>query len=513
MPDFYRNKNLRYSLIAFLSLLPVLLHLYTNLFAGYGYFRDELYYLACSGRPDSGYVDHPPLSVLILYLLRMAAGDSLFSLRFIPAVCSGLTVLTASLLTLRLGGKTFALILTSFAVMFTPVFLAMNSYYSMNSFDILLWTIAFYIIALIVSENKLTYWLILGVVFGAGLLNKISFIWLETGFFTGLLISGKRKEFLTVRPYLTAVISIIIFSPFIVWNVFNDYAHIEFIRNATSQKYSHITVLDFLSGQLMMINPVSLIIAFTGIYYLLFHAEGRKFSILCIIFLVTLLILIINGHSKAEYLAPAYTALFSAGSVFTEKKTIVRNRWIRYALLIPLFITGILTVPLAIPLLPVESYLSYSDNLGMKPTTSEDKELSGLPQFFADMHGWEKMAENVSSVYMTMPKEERLRTVVFGRNYGEAAAMEFYRKKYPIPRTVSSHNSYWLWGFPDIQDPVIIIIGGDKNELLKTFDSVEVALIHSAEYSMPYENNIPVFIARNFKTPAAEVWKNAKNYE
>ena len=149
----------------------------------------------------------------------------------------------------------------------------------------------------------------------------------------------------------------------------------------------------------------------------------------------------------------------------------------------------------------------------MKPTTSEDKELSGLPQFFADMHGWEKMAENVSSVYMTMPKEERLRTVVFGRNYGEAAAMEFYRKKYPIPRTVSSHNSYWLWGFPDIQDPVIIIIGGDKNELLKTFDSVEVALIHSAEYPMPYENNIPVFIARNFKTPAAEVWKNAKNYE
>ena len=29
----------------------------------YGYFRDELYYLASTNHPDWGYVEHPPLSI------------------------------------------------------------------------------------------------------------------------------------------------------------------------------------------------------------------------------------------------------------------------------------------------------------------------------------------------------------------------------------------------------------------------------------------------------------------
>jgi len=512
LPDFYRNPRLRIILLLSLSSIPLLIHLYTNAFAGYGYFRDELYYIACSNRLDIGYVDQPPFSVMILYLNRMLFGDSLFALRWIPAFNSAITVFIICLMTIKLGGKTFAIILSSAAVIFAPVYLAMNTYYSMNSFDIFLWALAFYIIILIINESKLSYWIFLGIVIGLGLLNKIGFLWLGAGLFIGLLFSDKRKELLTFKPYLSALIALVIFTPYIVWNFQNDFAHIEFIRNATSEKYSGLGFTNFIIGQLLNMNPVSLVIWLSGIYYLFFNNDGKKFRILAIIYITTFLILIINGHSKAEYLSPAYTSLFAAGSVFIEKKTFVRLWWIRYAVIIPLVVIGLLIAPLALPILPVEAYIQYSESMGVSPSTSENKELSQLPQFYADMHGWDEMAKNVSTVYQFLPREDRLRTIIFGQNYGEASAMEFYRDKYPIPRTISSHNSYWLWGYGNNENPIVIIIGGDKEDHLKAFESVEEKLIHTAEYSMPYENNIPIFIARNLKEPIPELWKKIKNY-
>jgi len=442
----------------------------------------------------------------------MLFGDSLFALRLLPAVNSALTVFISCLMTIKLGGKTFAIILSSAAVIFAPVYLAMNTYYSMNSFDIVLWAIAFYIIILIINESKLNYWIFLGIVMGLGLLNKIGFLWLAFGFFIGILLSDKRREFLTFKPYLSALISLAIFTPFILWNFHNDFAHIEFIKNATSEKYYQLGYSDFIKGQLLNMNPAALVIWLAGLYFLLFNTDGKKFMILGIVYLITFLILIINGQSKAEYLAPAYTPLFAAGSVFIEKKTFVRFRWVRYVVIIPLVVVGTLITPLALPVLPVETYIQYSEDIGLAPSTSEDKELSELPQFYADMHGWDVMAKNVSLVYQSLPREDRLRTIIFGHNYGEASAMEFYRNKYPIPKVISSHNSYWLWGYGNIEDPIVIIIGGDKENHLETFESVENKLIHTDKYCMPYENNIPIFIARNLKVPMPELWKRIKNY-
>lgn len=513
MPDFYRDTKYRNLLILFLSSIPFLIHLYTNLYAGYGFFRDELYYIACTNRLDTGYVDHPPFSIFILYINRLLFGDSIFALRFIPALNSGLTVFITCLMAREFGGKTFSIILSSIAVILAPIYLGMNAFYSMNSFDLLFWALAFYLIMLIIDESKMSYWIYLGLIFGFGLLNKIGILWLGFGFLAGLLATDKRKELLTLKPYLCTFIALAIFSPYIIWNFQNDFAHIEFIKNATSGKYSGLDIFDFITGQFMNVNPVSAVIWLSGLYYLMFNHQGVKYKMLVIIYFSAFLILILNGHSKAGYLAPAYTMLFAAGSTYIDKKTVVRSRWVRYAIMYPLILTGFIFAPVALPILPVETYIGYSASIGMKPSTSENKELSELPQFYADMHGWEKLAENVSKVYETLPRDERLRTIVYGRNYGEASALEFYRAKYPIPRIISSHNSYWIWGYPEIEDPVIIIIGGSLNDHLETFEEVNEILVHTAEYSMPYENNIPIFIAKRMKVPISYLWDRLKNYD
>ena len=50
-------------------------------FAGidhYGFFRDELYYMACGEHLAWGYVDQPPLIALIAWFARHLFGSSLF---------------------------------------------------------------------------------------------------------------------------------------------------------------------------------------------------------------------------------------------------------------------------------------------------------------------------------------------------------------------------------------------------------------------------------------------------
>ena len=490
-----------------------MVHLFTNLYAGYGIFRDELYYIACTERLDFGYVDQPPLSIGLLYLSNELLGNSVFAIRLLPSLFSGLTVFIVCLMVIKLGGRFYSLILSSFAVILAPVYLAFGTIYSMNFLDVFLWALSFYIILLIIKTSKQYYWILLGIVMGIGLMNKIGFMWFIAGFTVGLLLTEKRNEFLTLKPYVAYLISLTIFLPYIIWNYQNDFAHIEFIRNAVSEKYSSIGIIDFITGQFLNLNPLASLIWIPGIYFFLSNKEETGYRIPAIIFLTTALILIINGHSKAEYLSASYTVLFAGGAVFIEKRTLVRMRWIRPAMLGLLIITGFLLAPLALPFLPVRTFIEYTNAIGITHQNSEGNELSELPQFYADMHGWEKLAENVSKVYQTLPREDRLNTIIYGRNYGEAAAMEYFKNKYPIPRAISSHNSYWLWGYGNNENPVMIIIGGDRESHLRIFEQVEEALIHEAEYSMPYENNIPIYIARNVKVPLNELWNEIKVYE
>jgi 4-amino-4-deoxy-L-arabinose transferase-like glycosyltransferase len=77
-------------LMILFSALALLVHLLT--IGRYGYFRDELYYIACGRHLAFGYVDQPPLSILLLRLSQILLGNSLFALRLLPALAGAATV-------------------------------------------------------------------------------------------------------------------------------------------------------------------------------------------------------------------------------------------------------------------------------------------------------------------------------------------------------------------------------------------------------------------------------------
>src|SRR6266508_1089374 len=91
---FSRKENLALAIIAGLALLKLLIHVLTS--STYGYFRDELYYIAASQHLAFGYVDFPPFIALLTAFIRFTLGDSLLALHFFPALAgAGVIVLTA----------------------------------------------------------------------------------------------------------------------------------------------------------------------------------------------------------------------------------------------------------------------------------------------------------------------------------------------------------------------------------------------------------------------------------
>ncbi|MBT8380834.1 MAG: glycosyltransferase family 39 protein, partial [Ignavibacteria bacterium] len=271
------EKNKLISLILSIALLNLIIYLSTQAFFAYGLFRDELYYLACTNRIQLGYVDHPPLSIYILSIWKSLFGDAMFVIRIVPAIITSATVFMIGLFTMRLGGGKAAILISTVAYMLTPIFLGMNTIYSMNTFDFFFWITSAYFFLRIIQEGNPKLWLVLGIVLGLGLLNKTSVFWLGAGIIVGTIITPLRKDLRTKYPYIAALIALIIFSPFIIWNLNHDLAHLEFMRNAASRKYGGLTPISFILDQILILNPLTILIWLPGIIFYFFQKDFKQY--------------------------------------------------------------------------------------------------------------------------------------------------------------------------------------------------------------------------------------------
>jgi 4-amino-4-deoxy-L-arabinose transferase-like glycosyltransferase len=134
---------------------------------GYGYFRDELYFLVCGHHLAWGYVDQPPLVALQARLAEMLFGVGPTGIRIFSFMATGVTVGLTGLLAWQFGGRRNAQILAMTAVLAAPVFLGTSNYLSMNSFEPCFWMGAL-LAVLRIAEGSATprAWLVFGLLAG-----------------------------------------------------------------------------------------------------------------------------------------------------------------------------------------------------------------------------------------------------------------------------------------------------------------------------------------------------------
>jgi hypothetical protein len=504
-PRLIRRENL---VLFLLALLVLVLHL--SVINRYGWFRDELYYVASTDHPSFGYVDHPPLSIAILASVRTLLGDSLFAVRLLPALCSALLVILTGIIVRNFGGRRFAEALAGLAVIFS-IYLALFHFYSMNFLEVIFWALAAYILIRILRGGSPRLWVLLGVVLGLGLMNKISTLWLGVGLFVGLLLTHHRRHLSTRWPWAAGILALVIFSPYLIWQLKHGWPTLEFILNATEYKMVGVGPGEFLLNQLFVMNPLNAPIWIIGFLYCMFSREHGNWRIFGWIFLTVVAILLISGESRASYLSPAYPPILASGAVAIER-FVERRRWnwLKPVAVVILLAGGLVFVPLGLPILSPEAYIAHTTRLGMSPPAEERSEQSELPQHYADMFGWEEMVETVARVYESLPPEDRLKCRIFAQNYGEAGAIDVLGRRYGLPKALCGHNSYWFWGPGDWSGELMIIIGGDLEDHLESLEEVAPADTIRSRYAMPYENNLPVFVGRRLRRSVEEIWEQVR---
>ena len=196
-----------------LGIIAVFLQMITN--GRYGYFRDELYFIAASNHLDWGYVDFAPLSALLLKISITLFGTSLHALRLFPALAFGGIVWLTGLIARELGGKRYAIFLACGSVLLCPAFVGETTRYSMNSFEPLFWMGCIYVLIVAHNRNEPRLLLWCGVLLGLGLENKHSTIF----FIFGMLLTRWRILMKTKWFWAAIAIVIVIALPNLIWQV------------------------------------------------------------------------------------------------------------------------------------------------------------------------------------------------------------------------------------------------------------------------------------------------------
>jgi 4-amino-4-deoxy-L-arabinose transferase-like glycosyltransferase len=498
------------AILLYLSAFKLLLHFLTN--GQYGYFRDELYYLACGEHLDWGYVDQAPLIAIVARAQRALLGDSLFAVRFLPAVAGAATVFFTGLITREFGGRRFGVALACLALIVAPTYLAGNNILTMNAFEPLFWVACAYLFVRVVKTGDERLWLWFGVVAGLGLMNKHSTLAFGFAFVVGLLLTPARRYLLSRWLWLGGAAAALIFLPNVLWQIAHGWPTLEVLRNADKNQNVAFSLAEFVKGQVLFMHPLTLPVWVAGLYFHLASKTGRPFRALGWAY-VALFALMVAFRSKVYYLIPFYPVLLAAGGVQAESWLArLAWGWPRAATLALLAAGGAVMAPLALPVLPVETFIRYQRALGVEPPRMEKLSLRELPQHYADMFGWEEMTAAVARVYNSLPPEERGRCAVFARNYGQAGAIDFFGARHGLPKAIGKHQNYFLWGPRDYTGECVITVGERETDVRKAFDQIELAATVTHPYVLPHENNLPVYVCRRPKKPLKEIWPDVKCY-
>ena len=490
----------------------LVIHLLSSGPLAYGYMTDEFYYLDCASHLAWGYVDHPPLSIAALAIVRAVLGDSLLALHALPALLQVAAIVLVGLLARELGGGRAAQGLASLSALICPVYLADAGFYSMNAFEPAIWALAALLLARILNGAKPTEWLWLGLVLGLGLLNKISILWLGLGLAVGLVATPERRWLATPWPWLGALVSLAVFSPHLVWQVQNGWPTLEFMRGATMEKMTHKSALGFLGEQWLVMAPPAVPLWVGGLVFLFVSRRGARYRLLGWIWVTVIALLALSGTARSNYSGPAYAVLLAAGGVAWESVSAVRRFRFAPAVLAVLLVVGLVAAPLAIPLLPPERYPGYARALGISPPVDQTDEMGPLPLHFALRFGEQGVVDAVARAYQGLTPDERAHAAIFGRSFGDTGALNFYGPALGLPHAVSGHNNYWLWGPGKMDGSVVIALADSESELLPYFETVERASAIDCRYCMPMLRHLSVFVCRGLRRPIEEIWPELKRY-
>lgn len=409
--------------------------------------RDEYLYLNYGQHLAWGYLEVPPLTALQSWL-TLALGGGYCWVKLWPFLWGSLTVYVVARAAQRLGGGTWAVGLAGLCYLL-GAFARLNFLFQPNSFEVFAFTLVGYLLIRYRQEPKPRLLLGVGAVLGLGLLNKYSALFFIAALVGSLLLTPLRHVFRTRAFWLGAALALGLWLPNVLWQLQHGIPFLHHMQELHATQLVHVSAADFWADQLLMCLP-ALWVWVPGLLALLFSGALRPYRAVGLVYCFGLLLLTLL-RGKSYYALGYYPLLFAAGAVWWEQLLLRQPRaarWLRPALLalpvlllVPVFSVVFSVFP------PARMEQVGRAYRGTGVLRWEDGREHPLPQDFADMLGWQELADKTWQAYRQLPAATRRRTLILAANYGQAGAINYYCRHRALPPAQSFNGSYLFW-FP-----------------------------------------------------------------
>jgi undecaprenyl-diphosphatase len=504
---------------------------------------DEAHYWEWSRRLDLSYYSKGPMIAYLVYIGTSIFGDTIFGIRIMAVIVSALSSIYMFRLVNHMypqqTGSNGQLVALSSALLLQviPLFAPFGVIFTIDSPFVFLWVLSLYLFwkainrdALSVMGNeskrnthhasRITHydpWLFLGISIGLGLLTKYTMAFFYLCAFLFLLFSEKRYLLKSSKPYTALLISLLVFSPVIIWNFQHDWVT---IRHTAGQAHfsEGLTIslknfIEFLGSQIGIITPI----IFGMMLYSLFKIGSR-----------------VNSQGPEELLRPGFLLYFSIPVIgFFLLKSIqgkVQPNWAMTG-----YITGI--IALAKYFIGQEAGIRGRGRLlliagitvailvtviGHYPSIIK---LSPKLDPSSRLRGWKELGVEVSRIHDSMQNKGKV--FIFSDRYQVSSELAFYVKGHPRTYCINlgrRMNQYDLW--PDMNSDAAKIRQNKErmnniNAIFVRIDNVDMPLEVAGAFER-YEKKLlqvydrghllreySIFICYNFKgikTPSPETY-------
>ena len=497
--------------------ITFLIHLATSLWGahlGYGFYRDEFYYLDCGRRLAWGFVDHPPLVALQARLAELLFGVSPTGVRIFSFMGGGTIVGLTGLLAWQLGADRRTQILAMTGVMAAPLFLGVTNFLSMNAIEPCLWMGALFFILRLTEESAgpdapglLSSWLLFGLLAGLGIENKHSTVFFLIALLVGLILTPQRRILFTRQCAAAVALIVLLALPNLLWQVNHHFPTYQFLsKTHVANKSFRLSLPLFLYDQFKVLLYSTFPLWFGGLLWLAFSAQARRWRFVAITYVVFLTIMILL-EGKPYYLGPIYPVLFAAGAVAFAQFVPRPRRINTYSVVLALtclFITG----PITLTVLPPDKYNALTGIFS--PASVQMVQFTGpLPEVLSDRLGWPEMVQGFAARYEALPPDVRAETAIFCDNYGEAGAVDILGPKYGLPAAIGGHQNYFFWGWHGYSGDSVLTLGDSRDQFTGDYAEVIDLGAFNSPWTMDYEHR-HFYWLRHRKQPFAASWEKVK---
>jgi 4-amino-4-deoxy-L-arabinose transferase-like glycosyltransferase len=408
----------------------------------YGFQQDELYFLVASHHLAFGYVDQPPLAVLLARTTDLF-GVNPTAIRILPALAGAAIVVLAARLAALFGGGRAARVIAALAVAIAPVFLGAMHVGNTTPYDLLAWTVVTVCAATALLRDRPRWWLGAGIAAGIGLQDEYLILTLLAALVTGILATSAHRAVLKAWwPWLGGVTALVIWLPNLAWQFANGWPQLTMAYALHQQNTSAADYTGGLPAQLLYAGAFGIPLVIAGVITLWRAAQLRFLGVTATLILIYVLVWI---PGKVYYSDGILPVILAAGSVSTERRIAKSRRpGARRAAIGVLALAGtVVALPTVLPLLPAASLHKVSEATSI-----------------ADGIGWPQLTAEVAAQDAALTRAGQPPTSIFTAASAEAGALDLYGGPYHLPPVISGHVTFWLWGPGDAADTTVLYVGG-----------------------------------------------------